>query len=311
MTYCIPSTLPKLEQYVRKHSLSFVTERQAAFLIQQLLKTKFKFPAKGESCFPVLQRLEAALTDRSGGTHQTVLTGNVYSDLTGVIPSDRRASVNDGQEPASSKPKHGKGRKAKAPRIPASSATGFDTGLVIFCDGACEPNPGAGGWAFVVYRDGVEIHSECGGDPVSTNNIMEMTGALMALRWIAIARTSVSNLLNKRATAARLLCDSQYVVKGCNEWRHGWKAKGWKRGGPKAKDKNSVIANLDLWKELDAALTATPITLEWVKGHAGTKGNERADELADMGRLDALTLAETEPAGDIRAAIEKQLAVPA
>lgn len=290
MTYRIPSTLPKLDQWVRKRSLSFVTERQAAFLIQQLLKTKFKFPAKGESCFPVLQRLEAALTDRSDSDRrphdsvQTVLT------------------VKSGQKPASPKPKRSKGQRAKASRIPASSATGFDTGLVIFCDGACEPNPGAGGWAFVVYRDGVEIHSECGGDLVSTNNIMEMTGALMALRWISTCALDTGG-----ARPPRLLCDSQYVVKGCNEWRHGWKAKGWKRGGPKAKDKNSVIANLDLWKELDAILTLVPITLEWVKGHAGTKGNERADELADMGRVDALNLAETEPADDMRAAIEQQL----
>lgn len=198
------------------------------------------------------------------------------------------------------KTKRGKALKPKTPRLGTTSATDFDTGLVIFCDGACEPNPGAGGWAFVVYRDGIEIHCECGGDPVSTNNIMEMTGALMALRWLEVHSAGATLL---RPISARLLCDSQYVVRGCNEWRHGWKAKGWKRGGPKAKEKNSVIANLDLWKELDAAMTLTPIMLEWVKGHAGTKGNERADELADFGRLDALSLADPDSAK----AIEQQL----
>ncbi len=174
------------------------------------------------------------------------------------------------------------------------------TGLVIYCDGTCEPNPGEGGWGFVVYRDGIEIHSEFGGADPSTNNIMEMTGALMALRWVA-------DFSPKLGESVRLLCDSQYVVKGCNEWRHSWKRKGWRRGGPNAKLKNSVIANLDLWKELDEVLSSVPITLEWVKGHAGTLGNERADELAEMGRLGSLA-----PAPDnMLAAIRQQLAVPA
>ncbi|MBL0935527.1 MAG: ribonuclease HI [Rhizobiaceae bacterium] len=175
------------------------------------------------------------------------------------------------------------------------------TGLVIYCDGTCEPNPGEGGWGFVVYRDGIEIHSEYGAADPSTNNIMEMTGALMALRWVAAAGKTISG------STPRLLCDSQYVVKGCNEWRHSWKRKGWKRGGPNAKLKNSVIANLELWKELDDVLTSVPITLEWVKGHAGILGNERADELAEMGRLGALASCPD----DMLAAIRQQLAVPA
>jgi ribonuclease HI len=157
--------------------------------------------------------------------------------------------------------------------------TAVPPGLVIYCDGACEPNPGAGGWGFVVYENGVEIHAECGGDAVATNQTMELTAALMALRWFA-DRGIVEPV--------RLLSDSQYVVKGCNEWRHGWKRKGWKRGGPNAKPENSAIANLDLWKDLDEALALVPITLEWVKGHAGIVGNERADELSLIGREKAL-----------------------
>lgn len=174
------------------------------------------------------------------------------------------------------------------------------TGLVIYCDGTCEPNPGEGGWGFVVYRDGIEIHSEFGHADPSTNNIMEMTGALMALRWVADFSPNLGE-------SVRLLCDSQYVVKGCNEWRHSWKRKGWKRGGQNAKLKNSVIANLELWKQLDEVLTAVPITLEWVKGHAGILGNERADELAEMGRLGAVSPAPD----DMLASIRQQLAVPA
>lgn len=150
-------------------------------------------------------------------------------------------------------------------------------GLAIYTDGACEPNPGAGGWGYVAYRDGVEIHADCGGSNPTTNNIMELTGALMALQWIA------EHLVEKQ-DGVRLFCDSQYVVSGANSWRHGWKRNGWQRGGPKAKPENRTIANLELWKELDAALTAVPIQLEWCKGHAGIVGNERADELSLEGR---------------------------
>lgn len=158
-------------------------------------------------------------------------------------------------------------------------------GLVIYCDGACEPNPGAGGWGFVVYRDGTEIHADCGGADPTTNNIMELTGALRALEWIA-KHASGQN--------ARLFCDSQYVVNGCNDWRHGWKARGWRRKG-----KSPDIANLDLWKELDAVLIAVPITLEWCKGHVGIVGNERADELSLEGRESILAL-QPEPMDLIR-----------
>lgn len=148
-------------------------------------------------------------------------------------------------------------------------------GLVIYCDGACEPNPGIGGWGFVVYGDGVEIHTECGGADPATNNTMEITGALMALRWFA-ERGIVEPV--------RLFCDSQYVVKGCNEWRQGWKKKGWRRGVAKE------LANAGLWRELDEALTLVPITLEWCKGHAGIIGNERADELSQEGRSAVVAL---------------------
>ncbi|MFC3207389.1 ribonuclease H family protein [Aquamicrobium soli] len=172
-------------------------------------------------------------------------------------------------------------------------------GLVIYCDGACEPNPGAGGWGFVVYRDGVEIHSDCGGSNPTTNNIMELTGALRALRWIATMDGKPLTMDGSFPVSVRLFCDSQYVVSGANSWRHGWKRKGWQRGGPKAKPENRTIANLELWKELDAALTAVPIQLEWVKGHAGIIGNERADELSLMGRESVLA--------PVRSLIDEQL----
>ncbi|WP_245261074.1 ribonuclease H [Chelativorans sp. J32] len=257
MAYTFPASLHPLRDWLAAQGLdeqSLKTERQTAFMAQRLAGTRFKFPPKGQSCILVLQKIQAAAQIR--------ITEGIASTAT-----------------------QSKGSKRGRPQVEITPPAG----LVIYCDGACDPNPGAGGWGFVVYRDGVEIHTECGGDPVATNNTMELTGALMALRWFA-ARGVIEPV--------RLLCDSQYVVRGCNEWRHGWKKKGWKRGPQKE------LANADLWRELDEALTLVPITLEWCKGHAGILGNERADELSLIGREKAL---ETVPAGN-GSLIEQQLA---
>ncbi|WP_260855014.1 ribonuclease H [Mesorhizobium amorphae] len=159
-------------------------------------------------------------------------------------------------------------------------------GLVIYCDGACEPNPGIGGWGFVVYRDGKEQHADRGGSNPTTNNIMELTGALRSLRWL--------HEHFDWSETPRLFCDSMYVVNGCNEWRHTWKARGWKRKG-----KNPDIANLDLWKELDEVLALVPIKLDWCKGHAGIVGNERADQLSLEG-IEAIQALQPDPLAAIR-----------
>ncbi|TPM90629.1 ribonuclease H [Mesorhizobium sp. B2-1-3A] len=150
-------------------------------------------------------------------------------------------------------------------------ATAVPPGLVIYADGCCEPNPGIGGWACVVYRDGVEVYSESGGDREATNQRMELTAALQGLVWV---------IDNDIREPVRLFSDSSYTVDACNKWRHGWRRNGWRRGGPK----NRVIVNLDLWKALDGALTLHPVQLEWCKGHAGIIGNKRADELSLVGR---------------------------
>jgi len=214
-------------------------------------------------------------------------SGNIAGSVTGHVASEKFRATGKTRKSKGHRPQRDLfgAAASERPRKFAQCANidrAVPSGLVIYCDGCCEPNPGAGGWGFVVYRDGVEFHSECGGSDPTTNNIMELTGALMTLRWLATRAAD--------AGAARLFCDSMYVVNGCNDWRHGWKRKGWQRGGPNAKPENRTIANLDLWKELDAALTAVPIELEWVKGHVGIIGNERADELSLEGREAILTL---------------------
>jgi ribonuclease HI len=150
-------------------------------------------------------------------------------------------------------------------------------GIVVYTDGACEPNPGRGGWGFVVYDEGVEIYAAFGGSLESTNNIMELTGLKMALEWV-----------RDRGVAANVISDSQYVVKGSNEWRFGWKARGWRRVLNRKSGKTEPVKNADLWREIDELLQSVSVKISWCKGHAGILGNERADELSNVGRRHAI-----------------------
>lgn len=146
-------------------------------------------------------------------------------------------------------------------------------GLHVYADGCCEPNPGPGGWGVVAYVDGVEVHTETGGELQTTNNAMELSALLAAIYWAS-----------SRPESCVIWSDSMYSVKGANEWRHRWKANGWKRKGEKAKDHNRDVANLDLWRAIDNGLTSSPsIEIRWCRGHSGIRGNERADELALIG----------------------------
>ncbi len=138
--------------------------------------------------------------------------------------------------------------------------------LVIYTDGACSGNPGPGGWG-VLMRFGTAEKELFGGEPDTTNNRMELKAAIEALR--AIKPGYKGNIT--------LWTDSVYVMKGITEWIHGWKKRGWKKS-----DKKPVI-NADLWKELDIENAKWDVNWQWVKGHAGEEGNERADELARRG----------------------------
>ncbi|VVT04732.1 ribonuclease H [Rhizobium sp. EC-SD404] len=159
----------------------------------------------------------------------------------------------------------------------------FTVGLHIFCDGACEPNPGPGGWGVVTYRDGVELSSLSGGEPDTTNNRMELTSLLAAL--------GVASGLDEPCV---IWCDSQYAVTGANEWSIAWKRNGWQRGGPNADPKNRVLLNAEIWRAIDAAKGTAPMAkIKWCKGHAGIAGNERADELSTQGLSEALGVGES------------------
>ena len=135
----------------------------------------------------------------------------------------------------------------------------------LFCDGACLGNPGPGGWGYLLRLGAAGKKHEkegSGSEPETTNNRMELRGAIEGLATLT------------KPCDVVLCSDSQYVVKGIQSWLEGWKRNGWRKA-----DKQPVI-NVDLWQALDAQLQRHRVEAKWVRGHAGHTENERVDELA-------------------------------
>jgi len=138
----------------------------------------------------------------------------------------------------------------------------------IFTDGACKGNPGPGGWG-AILRTGPHEKELSGGEAQTTNNRMELTAAIMALKAL------------KAPCIVTLHTDSRYVIDGITGWVFGWQRNGWKNAAKKP------VANADLWQDLLAASRPHKITWQWVKGHDGHPENERADKLASDAALTA------------------------
>lgn len=134
----------------------------------------------------------------------------------------------------------------------------------IFTDGACRGNPGPGGWG-ALLRSGTTEKSLYGGEADTTNNRMELTAAIEALRAL------------KRPCRVALTTDSQYVRKGITEWLPNWKKRNWKTAA------KAPVKNADLWRALDEMAAKHEIEWHWVKGHSGHRENELADALANRG----------------------------
>ena len=134
----------------------------------------------------------------------------------------------------------------------------------VWTDGACSGNPGPGGWGAILSFKGKERELS-GGEAMTTNNRMELMGAISALETLT------------RPCTVALHTDSQYLRQGITSWIHGWKKNGWKTADKKP------VKNEELWKRLEAALKQHRIEWKWVKGHAGDAMNERADALARAG----------------------------
>lgn len=140
----------------------------------------------------------------------------------------------------------------------------MDNTIEVWADGSCSPNPGIGGWG---WHDSLG-NQGTGGAKQSTNNRMEMTAILEALKTYP------------NGTNVVVYSDSVYCVKGLTEWRAKWKRNNWsKKGAP--------MPNKDLWVALEEQLNRLKVRVEWVKGHNGNEGNEKADALAEKGRADA------------------------
>jgi len=136
--------------------------------------------------------------------------------------------------------------------------------VIIYTDGGCDPNPGRGGWAALLLCG--ELEKELlGSAPETTNNRMELTAAIEALR-----------ALNHPSTVD-LYTDSQYLMRGITEWMPKWLAKNW-RGS------NGPVLNKDLWQALLAETSRHTIKWHWVKGHSSDKYNQRVDELVQKAR---------------------------
>ena len=134
--------------------------------------------------------------------------------------------------------------------------------VIIYTDGSCLGNPGAGGWAATLIYGG-KRRELWGGEPDTTNNRMELTGAIKALEQL------------KESCLVELYTDSQYVMNAfAKKWLYGWQKNGWKTSG------NKPVKNQDLWERLAELNTRHSITWRHVRGHQGQAENERCDSLA-------------------------------
>lgn len=139
----------------------------------------------------------------------------------------------------------------------------------IYTDGACQGNPGPGGWGVILRYKGVEKELS-GYDPATTNNRMELQAAIEGLASL------------KRAMKADVFTDSQYLRDGITKWLFQWKKNNWRLSN------NKPVKNKDLWEKLESLIETHHVEWHWVRGHAGHPENERADTLARQAITDVL-----------------------
>lgn len=132
--------------------------------------------------------------------------------------------------------------------------------VTIYTDGACDPNPGPGGWAALLIYNKRE-QTLTGSERQTTNNRMELTAAIEALKAL------------KKPSQIEFFTDSQYLRLGITDWIPNWRARDWRRKGGK-------LANVDLWQALDKYIQDHQINWHWIRGHSGNRNNQRVDRLA-------------------------------
>lgn len=134
--------------------------------------------------------------------------------------------------------------------------------IQIWADGACFGNPGPGGWAAILITD--KQKQLVGFEPLTTNNRMELTAVIMALKKVPAG------------VKANIYSDSQYITKGATLWLPKWRDNNWR------KSDKTVVLNQDLWKELSNLLAVKKCIFNWVKGHSGINYNELCNDLAQQ-----------------------------
>lgn len=138
--------------------------------------------------------------------------------------------------------------------------------IIVFTDGAAKGNPGPGGWGVIIVTPDQRVTELGGGSPHTTNNKMELGGAIAALQHVA-----------DRTGPVAIYTDSTYVIQGITQWVWGWRKRGWKTA------QGTDVLNRDLWEHLSSLVGARArgaVDWRWVRGHVGTPGNERVDEIA-------------------------------
>ena len=150
-------------------------------------------------------------------------------------------------------------------RSGAAQLTSPHLPIIAFTDGAAKGNPGPGGWGAVIVTPDSRVRELGGGAPHTTNNRMEMSGAIAALQFIA----------NQPGPVA-IYTDSTYLIQGITQWIHGWRKRGWKTA------EGAEVLNRELWEQLSNLIAVRDVRVEWhwVRGHVGTPGNERADQIS-------------------------------
>jgi ribonuclease HI len=138
--------------------------------------------------------------------------------------------------------------------------------IIVFTDGAAKGNPGPGGWGVIIVTPDQQVIELGGGSPHTTNNKMELGGAIATLEYLA-----------DRTGPVVIYTDSTYVIQGITQWVWAWRKRGWKTV------QGTDVINRDLWERLSSLLAARPrgdVEWRWVRGHVGTPGNERVDAIA-------------------------------
>jgi ribonuclease HI len=138
--------------------------------------------------------------------------------------------------------------------------------IIVFTDGAAKGNPGPGGWGAIVVTPDRHVTELGGGSPHTTNNRMELSGAIAALAYVA-----------RQPGPVAIYTDSTYVIQGITQWVWGWRKRGWKTA------QGADVLNRELWEQLSSLVGARArgeVDWHWVRGHIGTPGNERADQIS-------------------------------